>query len=236
MIKDTTFEKALAISLTLHILILTPWPGLRVLRPKIYSSQKVWPEIVVYNYKIKEDAFRTEHLPQLPQEKAELQDKPVLESKFSPQKKFSRTSESKKTDIKPKKIEVHPGPQNSIDEQGEVKKDEIVSLSGNLKTESISQAVLNYYRAIREEIKKRAYYYKPHVQGKGIVTVLFTLSRDGVLRELAIDNKSSTAQEVFQRAALKSVKYASPFPPFPPELKNDYITFSITIEFNLRGK
>jgi protein TonB len=233
MIKDTTFEKALAISITLHILILTPWPGLRFLRPKVYSSQKVWPEIVVYNYKIKEDVLKVENLPQ---EKAESQNKPVLNSKLSQEKKSPRTVERKNTDIKAQKIEVHPGPQNSINEQREVKKDEIVSLSGDLKTESISQAVLDYYRAIREEIKKRAYYYKPHVQGKGIVTVLFTLSRDGVLRELAIDDKSSTSQEVFQQAALKSVKYASPFPPFPPELKNDYITFSITIEFNLRGR
>jgi len=234
MIKDTTFEKALAISVTLHIVILTPWPGFQSWKRKPYKSQKISPEIVVYNYKVKEEnVFKVEEQ----RRKTSEPKKPPLDTSFQKEENgSSQVKDEKKTQDMTERVKVHPGPRRVEAKNVNVKKDNIVSLSGKLDTRTISQSVLNYYRAIREEIKKRAYYYKPQIQGNGVVTVLFTLSRDGVLRELAVEEASSTSQDVFRKAALKSIKYASPFPPFPSELKEDYITFSITIEFNLAGR
>ncbi len=234
MIKDTTFEKALVISLTIHLLILLPWPGFQFLKYKFYNQQKISPEIVVYKLG-KKNEVKIEKV-----SGKEIENKQKLSSgpKFPKQTSIHEVKKIKRQEDKNprneiKKLKVHSGPQLPKVENREIKKSQVVTLSGKLESKTLSPSVLNYYRAIREEIKKRAYYYKPQVRGNGAVTVLFTLSRDGVLRELVVDNSTSTNQEIFRQAALKSVKYASPFPPFPPELKEDYITFSITIEFNL---
>ncbi len=238
MIKDTTFEKALVISLTVHLLILAPWPGLQFLKHKFHNQQKISPEIVVYKLGEKNEVKIEKGSGKKIEKNRENKQKPPCSVKSSQQTSIHEVKKIKRQEDKNprnevKKLKVHSGPQLPKVENREVKTQQVVSLSGKLEGKTLSPSILDYYRAIREEIKRRAYYYKPPVQGNGAVTVLFTLSRDGVLRELAVDNSTSTNREIFRQAALKSVKYASPFPPFPPELKEDYITFSITIEFNL---
>lgn len=238
MIKDTTFERALMVSVTIHLLILAPWPGFQFLKHEFPNQQKISPEIIVYKLEEKNKI----EIEALSDKEIENKQKTPTSVESPQQTSINKVKEVEKQDSEElrnevKKLKVHSGPQlPKVEEDREVKKSQVVSLSGKLEGKALSPSILDYYRAVREEIKRRAYYYKPQVRGNGAVTVLFTLSRDGVLRELTVDNASSTTQEIFRQAALKSVKYASPFPPFPPELKEDYITFSITIEFNLGGR
>ena len=220
MIKDDIIKKALFISLFFHCAILTPWPGFSFLKQKFDKREKSYPLLV--SYKIEENS--------------------PIEVRMKEQEKIE--SESRQLDLEPKEAvpeyifeQADPDSKMSeiVQEQYEVKDNQIVSLTENANSEIIPESVLNYYAAIREEIKKKAFYYKPRFKGQGSVTILFGIASDGVMQTVAVDNEKSTDFDILRNAALKSIKYASPFPPFPEELKNDFITFSITIEFALDG-
>ncbi len=222
MIKDSVVKRSFFISLFLHIAILIPWPGFSLIHVIKKEEHRIQPVIVAY--KIKEN------------EKIEiLKQKQNLKPKdeASVNVKYDIPSEKAKINPDPKKIEDDVIYQEK--EVYTVKEDEVVSLSEDVNYEIIPESVLNYYSSIREEIRKKALYYKPRFKGRGAVTLLFNIASDGVLQTLSIDTAKSTTVDILQKSAVKSVEYASPFPHFPVELKNDYITFSITIEFELGG-
>ncbi len=218
MIKDNLLKRSLCISIFLHFAIFIPWGGSSSLRTKSQESSTSSPVLVAYEIKDKNI---------IEQNKSKKVDKKVKEedSKQTEEKVVVNREEipdSKVTEVK----------KNSY----QVKENQIVSLSDNVNAETVPEAVLDYYNAVREEIKKKAFYYKPRFKGSGAVTILFGISSDGILRSIMIDENNSTKYGALRNAAFKSVKYAAPFPSFPEELKSNAITCSITIEFELGGK
>lgn len=233
MIRDRVLKKSFAISLFLHLAILIPWPGLHFLKKKLSSTPESVPILVLYTISSQEKEVRIEG-------KAESR-KPVRTEVAPRPQELSVELKDKKEEQKPasrKEVEDFPiqeGPQPEYAQAEMIDQDKVVDLSREVKSEILPSSILNYYQAIREEIRKKAYYYKPKFKGRGSVRVLFSVSSDGILQSLAIDNVNSSQLDVLREAALKSIRYASPFPPFPPELKSDFITFSIAIEFHLAG-
>lgn len=107
-----------------------------------------------------------------------------------------------------------------------------VILSDTISDKNLKKlpAYMNYYRMIREKIRKNAYnYYDSKKNGE--IFLSFIINSNGTLENLSLDNKS--AENVFlQRIAVKSVEEASPFPSFPEELKNyTRLHFNISIYF-----
>ncbi|MBD3245874.1 MAG: TonB family protein [Candidatus Omnitrophica bacterium] len=91
-------------------------------------------------------------------------------------------------------------------------------------------AYMDYYRMIREKIRKSAYFN--YVTGaEGEVIVSFTVHKNGQLGNHFLQDPS-LAEPDLERVALKSLAAAAPFPPFPDEL-TDYTSlfFHISIYF-----
>ncbi len=213
MIRDNLIKRSFFISLLFHFTFLIPWKGIFSIKPD--KSRSLGAEPVVVSYKISN------------KEEVEIQ-------KVEVPKEFEK--------IKNKDLEREPSKDledNIVLEKEEheqasylIEEDEVVSLSGKIDSRIVPAVLIEYYRSIREEIKKKAFYYKPS-QGRGAVTVLFGINSKGLLEKIIIDDIRSTNQKNLRTAALNSVKHAAPFSPFPSELKNNIITFSITIEFAL---
>jgi TonB family protein len=213
MIRDNIVKKSFFVSIIFHLALLVPWRG--VLYSNSDRERFFKTEPVVVSYKIsREEQIEFEDA-EAPEEVIEAEDS-ALESEFS---------EEVKEDIIPEDRKYEQ-------EAYFVEEDEVVSLSGKIDSSIVSENLINYYSSIREEIKKKAFYYKPN-EGRGTVTVLFSIDSEGLLKKLAIDEVRSTDRNNLRTAALKSVRHAAPFSPFPSELKNSLITFSITIEFAL---
>jgi len=217
MIKDNLFKRSLCISIFIHFAILIPWGG-SSLRTKFKENSTSSPILVAYE--IKDKNVIEHNQPEKTDKKVKKED-----SKQTEKKVVAKPEETPNSEVASVRKNLY-----------QVEENQIVSLSENVNAETIPESVLNYYNAVREEIKKKAFYYKPRFKGRGAVTVLFGISSDGILQSIMIDENNSAKYEVLRNAAFKSVKYAAPFPPFPEELKNDAITCSITIEFELGGR
>ncbi len=100
----------------------------------------------------------------------------------------------------------------------------------NIKTKSL---FLDYYREIREKIRKYAILNYPANFVEGEVYLTFTIDSAGSLKELSIVDFKSTEEFSLREAGLRSVKEASPFPSFPEGLTKKNLTFHIIISFEL---
>jgi len=90
-------------------------------------------------------------------------------------------------------------------------------------------AYMDYYHLIREKIRANAYrYYNSRSQGQVFLT--FIVSNTGNLQEVYLNSASSENEELTE-IALKSIKEAAPFPPFPPELNYPRLQFNVSIYF-----
>lgn len=89
---------------------------------------------------------------------------------------------------------------------------------------------LDYYRLIRDDIRKNAYYYYDSARD-GEVFLSFIILRSGDLETLSL-NEDSSPNNILRKIALKSIKQAAPFPRFPDELaKYARLKFNISIHF-----
>jgi len=90
-------------------------------------------------------------------------------------------------------------------------------------------AYMDYYRLIRERIRSRAYrYYNSDKRGEVFLT--FIISNGGKLEGLYLNNASSEDKDLIE-ISLRSIRDASPFPPFPAQLKYPRLQFNISIYF-----
>jgi TonB family protein len=90
-------------------------------------------------------------------------------------------------------------------------------------------AYMNYYKMIRERIKKNAYHYYES-EDSGIVYVSFVVLENGKLYKLHLLDKSTKSKELI-KTALRSIRDADPFPPFPEELAYPKLQFNVSIHF-----
>ncbi len=93
-------------------------------------------------------------------------------------------------------------------------------------------AFLEYYRFIRNKIEVVAQKNRPEYFKEGKVNVVFRLNSNGHLLNVKIQNNSST-DKVLRSYAIRDIKIASPFLPFPKGLTADELEFRITIEFHI---
>jgi len=91
---------------------------------------------------------------------------------------------------------------------------------------------LSYYQIVREKIK-RAAYQNYTGQEVGEVTVSFIILKDGALENLMLVEEKSSGSAYLRDIALRSIRNASAFPPFPAELDYPRLSFNISITFEV---
>ena len=103
------------------------------------------------------------------------------------------------------------------------------SPSQSLEEAKRHDALLKYYNLIREKIRSEI--YSGSKKNKtGEVKVTFVLGSDGRLR--SIGEVISYTSSHLKKKAIKGIKQAQPFPPFPKIMGARPINFSLTIRFN----
>ncbi len=92
----------------------------------------------------------------------------------------------------------------------------------------------SYYSLVREKIRKYAYFYYRKLE-EGEIYLAFSLTPDGTLTNLVIDDARSTDSAYLKEIARKSVEEAAPYPPFPQKLKKHAeLAFNVIIDFELK--
>lgn len=91
---------------------------------------------------------------------------------------------------------------------------------------------LNYYQAIRDKIRRYAYYNYNRAQS-GDICLSFIVSADGSLKALKIIDEKSSDDDYLKEIAARSIKDASPYPPIPKELNYPEFSFNIIIAFEI---
>jgi protein TonB len=103
-----------------------------------------------------------------------------------------------------------------------------------IRPELREEAINRYAAMIRSLIDKRKEYpYQARRQDQeGSVQVRFTLSRQGALTGDPVVEKGSR-HRLLNESALKAVKDAAPYPPFPEEVPEEAMSFQVTVAFSL---
>ena len=204
-----TWYIALILSLTIHALILTdsPWFSKKSLS---LEKEKV---------KKKEIEIRPEKIEKIIEKKEPLNQQPAPPPQYTENLIERVAVESKRS------LSIH---KPIVTEEGL----KIVALSDFSIDEKLKNnpAYMDYYKLIREKIRKNAYYYY-NTNSRGEVLVHFVIASNGLVDSLHLKD-ASTLSRTLQNIAVKSVRDAAPFPPFPPELR-DYsrLSFNISIYF-----
>ncbi len=91
---------------------------------------------------------------------------------------------------------------------------------------------ITYYQIVREKIRRSA--YQNYTQNEiGEVYISFIISYDGYIKDVRLIEDKTNANDYLKSIALKSVKFASPFPNFPKELDYPQLSFNIIISFEI---
>ncbi|MCF7873683.1 MAG: hypothetical protein K9L84_02015 [Candidatus Omnitrophica bacterium] len=107
-----------------------------------------------------------------------------------------------------------------------------ILLSNLIKQENLqkSSAYMNYYRIIREKIRKKAHQsYKG--QGQGKIYLNFNITNNGFLQTIQVGQRSAKNLNL-KKIALTSIESSAPFPSFPKGLRGySQLQFNISIYF-----
>jgi len=95
--------------------------------------------------------------------------------------------------------------------------------------------LLTYFSAIREQIQRAAnrQTWLTGEEKEGLVYVSFVLTAGGAAQRAAVLTDRSVASPTLQDTALRILKDAAPFPPFPPSMGEPSKTIVVPLEFLL---
>ncbi len=146
----------------------------------------------------------------------------------SPKKKFPAIKINTKNPVQPirvtQPIETATQKESLIRAKEPAKSDVLLAdpVKGKLFNAYFSKVKEKIQDALRRRDKERP-------NGSGTVEILFILRSDGRLEHLAVIEKVSTAPNALKSFSAACLRAASPFAPFPKDLGQDKISFSITL-------
>jgi TonB family protein len=110
-----------------------------------------------------------------------------------------------------------------------------MQVAPNTRAASQQQAMLDWNNQIKELLNRKAHYPSESVRRheEGIVTVGFTLDRNGRVMESHI--QQSSGFPTLDREVLNLVNRVQPFPPIPSSYEKDSINVSSPLKFSLSG-
>ncbi len=137
-----------------------------------------------------------------------------------------------------KEVKVSKTPRKNVIVQPEMpinkensKEDKVVEKEVFQEKEK-QKAYLEYYNLVREKIRARMD-SRVNRRFEGSVKTIFTVGPDGhiiTVNEL-ISSEGLSAGKRMEECAVSGIKRSGPFPPFPPEIGSNPITFSLDIRF-----
>ncbi len=114
----------------------------------------------------------------------------------------------------------------------------VVDLANLMEAAQGDAVLLSYFSAIRERIEKAARDHRDWLNGifsEGLVYVSFVINPNGSLQEASVVLKRSCESAMLHELALRFVRTAGPFAPFPPSIQEPRKTIVIPLEFRLRS-
>lgn len=95
-------------------------------------------------------------------------------------------------------------------------------------------AEADYFSLVSAHLKRRKQYpaEAKKAQQQGVVTVRFTVSRDGQVSGVSI--KKSSGHPLLDQATLNLMQRVAPLPRFPRSMTKDSVTVSLPIDYSLR--
>jgi hypothetical protein len=91
---------------------------------------------------------------------------------------------------------------------------------------------VSYYQLVREKIRRAAYQNYTHTE-TGEIYLAFLISSTGILKEVRLNEDKSALNFYLREIAVRSIKDAAPFPPFPKELDYPHLSFNVIISFQI---
>ena len=229
MIKNSVFLGCLVLSMAIHTAFFIAFPYQAIQSPQPKKSVEVYYEQSVGQKAV---APLQEYIPSR-QEKSKLP-KIVTTKEEKPLRMNTRTIQDFI------KNEIFKETSSMADVKKPFTKKEDIPLRKSISMPNLPGETLktpeykNYYQAIREKIRKYAYYNYKKLQ-EGEVFLSFSLTSDGQLLDAKVNVGKSSKNEYLREIALKSVTDAAPYPEFPAKLKNNNkLSFNVIISFELK--
>ncbi len=216
------FTVSLLFSLTIHIGLFLCFS---------FSSQKnvfSSPKITYYQQKIVPKTITK--IEQKRQEK----ENSIKKASFKREKNFRAEKKNinlDKIEIKKKGIETKKSFKHA-EQKPRAKKRKLINRKqkeGRIK----GKVLTDYYRFISEQIKEKAVYPEKAQTNwsEGLVYISFTIFNNGYLKETVV--RISSGDNYLDKAALRSVQEAAPFPAFPPQIKKKQLSLNIPVSFEI---
>jgi protein TonB len=147
-----------------------------------------------------------------------------------------RKSEAKK---QPKKVEIPVAAPPESQDDGVVQEAETPvppqALPVAYPAREAHDALADYKGRIRSRIEKcKEYPYQARRQEQeGLVRVRFTLGKNGFLAAEPVLARNCRHARL-NAAALEAVRKAQPYPPFPPQIQEETMSFTVDLVFSLK--
>lgn len=203
---DMTFKGALALSILLHTLIMSPFYNLNTETRRIERKKPVVVDYVKMAKPEKIEGVKN-------QAAAEAAETPKIELKD--------------------KVEIIPSANIGREalKKTEIDKDTPADAAKKQAQIESTKDYVGYYNLIRERIRRRLKIHYRDWREEGVVGLRFSLSANGLLESFGIDETASAAGKTLRDMAILSIREASPFPPFPKGINLPRMSFDLTISF-----
>ena len=226
MESGTPFKICIIVSICIHLSIIYPWPFLRSIHKPEIRLQKI--ELVYYQEDPKQEIRVKDFKPITYKEKkiAEPYTKPTLLKKIDISEKVSIEFKKEETTAKEEKISIAKNKTSDIDKESKTEKSE-----DNENISDKEMVYMNYKLAIREMIRSVIEKNCKRIPKEGDVSVRFVIDRNGNIKKMALYKTSGRGMKFLENIALRSIKEASPFPPFSEEMKEKQLPLILPIRF-----
>jgi len=216
---DNIFRLCIIVSISLHLCLVLPWPFLNFLSKPETPFQKM--EMTYFNEK------------EMPRPKSitlsEIKSgNTALAAKTADSHNISESAPAKKKEQEPvkemttKKEEKPVDSARPVDEKRE--NSEIIEI-GTQK----GVVYEKYYLDVREKIKAIIEKNKRGILNESEVCIRFIVDRNGTLKDLYLYKSSGREAGNLEKLAVKSIRAASPFPPFTDKIKENELQFNLPI-------
>ncbi|MBR0830847.1 energy transducer TonB [Bradyrhizobium manausense] len=127
-----------------------------------------------------------------------------------------------------KPSEAPPAPRTSAPPRAERE----APMASAMSSGATASVIASYNQRVRAHLMRFHQYPSAGGGQRGVARLSFTLSRSGQVTSSRLGGSSGIA--AFDAQAMSMIGQAQPFPPFPPEISNGSMSFSIPVEFTVR--
>lgn len=127
-----------------------------------------------------------------------------------------------------KPSEAPPAPRTSAPPRAERE----APMASAVSAGAVASSIASYNQRVRAHLMRFHSYPSSGGGQRGVARLSFTISRSGQVTSSRLGGSSGVA--AFDAQAMSMIRQASPFPPFPDEIKSGTLSFSIPVEFTVR--